>query len=160
MKRLITIISLAIVLLLTSGAEARKVTTTFKAPQRDKSAMKEKLKTYPKQKDEFEEVSDYLTFMAYDKRTSADKETFFVDNGSTKALKSLELEITYFNTAGKQIHKRTVEISQDFPAKETRKVDIKTWDGQKSFHYVNSIPSKNGSTPYTVKFRVLSFTVD
>lgn len=137
--------------------DAKKVTTRFKAPASDWKDSNIKLKTYPYHKSEFEKVSDNLTFMAYDKKASSDKETFFVDNGSSVVLEALEVEISYYNANGKLIHRREVEINQQFPAKETRKVDIASWDKQKSFHYVNSVPSTKGSTPYTVRFRVLSF---
>lgn len=135
----------------------KKVSTRLKAPVVHKDDDPFQLRTYPHHKSEFQLISDKLTFMAYDKRSSADKETFFVDNGSDKTLSSIELEISYFNAAGKLIHKRSVTINDIFPARETHKVDIKSWDTQKSFHYINSVPSKNGSTPYTVKFKVLSF---
>ena len=141
-----------------SGADARKVSTRLRAPESSKSKISSSLKTYPHHATEFERVSENLTFMAYDKRAGADKETFFVDNGSSSDLSLIEVEISYFNVAGKQIHKRTVELSQTFPAKETRKVDIKTWDTQKSFHYINSTASSKGSTPYTVRFKVISYT--
>ena len=141
---------------LSGMTEAKRISTKIKAPA---SSYRDtiKLKTYPHHESEFEKVNDHLAFMAYDKKGSASKETFFVDNGSNENLSAIEIEISYYNSAGKQSHRRTVEINQDFPAKETRKVDIPSWDTQKSYHYINSLPSQKGSTPYTVKFRVLSF---
>ena len=139
------------------GLSAKKVTTRIMAPVLDKTEQTFRLKTYPHHMSEFEKVSEYLTFMAYDKKANASKETFFVDNGSEIPLSAIEVEISYYNSKGKLIHKRTVEISQEFPAKETRRVDIDSWDKQKSFHYINSVPSTKGSTPYTVRFKVLSF---
>lgn len=138
-------------------ATAKKVSTRIKAPTLNPEDMMQKIRTYPFHITEFERVNDQLTFMAYDKKASADKETFFVDNGSDATLTALEIEISYFNGSGKLIHKRSVEILQEFPARETRKVDIASWDKQKSFHYINSVPSTKGSTPYTVRFKVLSF---
>lgn len=139
-----------------SSGEARKVTTRLKAPKTT-SAAQEKGRIYPRHKKEFADVADRLTFMAYDKKASSDKETFFVDNGSKKDLNLIEIEITYYNMEGKQVHRRVVELTETFPANETRRVDIKSWDTQKSFHYINSVPSRSGSTPYNVKFKVLSF---
>lgn len=141
----------------TEPSEAKKVSTRFTAPTLEKNEAGYKLKTYPHHETEFERVSEHLTFMAYDKKAGSDKETFFVDNGSRTGLTSLEVEISYFNSEGKLIHKREVEINQLFPPKETRKVDISSWDRQKSYHYINSVPSTKGSTPYTVRFKVLSF---
>lgn len=140
------------------GIEAKRVTTKIKAPADTKEEISEKFKTYPFKETEFEKICDKLTFMAYDKKTSASKETFFVDNGSDTALTALEIEISYYNLKNKPIHRRKLTIEQLFPSKETRKVDISSWDSQKSFHYVNSVPSPKGSTPYTVTFKVISFT--
>lgn len=149
--------TLAALLLPTTGTTlARKISTRIKAPAGNPE-MDSRLKTYPHHESEFEKVSGKLTFMAYDKKASSDKETFFVDNGSPTSLTSLEIEISYFNSSGKLIHRRTVELSDIFPAKETRKVDIPSWDKQKSFHYVNSVPSTKGSSAYSVRFKVLSF---
>lgn len=137
--------------------DAKKVTTRYKAPASDTTEYKARIKTYPHHPSEFEKVSEYLTFMAYDKKASSDKETFFVDNGSSVSLSLIEVEISYYNSKGVLIHRRTVELNQLFPAKETRKVDISSWDKQKSFHYINSVPSTKGSAPYTVRFKVVSF---
>lgn len=149
--------ALCVVALIPAAALAKRISTRIKAPATDTTEFRARLKTYPYHATEFERVSDAVTFMAYDKKASADRETFFVDNGSSVAISSLEVEISYYNTSGKLIHKRTVEINQTFPPKETRKVDISSWDRQKSFHYVNSVPSTKGSSPYTVRFKVLSF---
>lgn len=154
----IPICALALICMVALNTNAKKITTRLKAPIETESVFANRCKTYPHHASEFEKVSDHLAFMAYDKKASASKETFFVDNGSDFDLKSLDLEISYYNESGKLIHKRTVEIEEEFPHKETRKVDISSWDTQKSYHYINSVPSTKGSTPYTVKFRVLSFT--
>lgn len=152
--------SSVIALICISGCNthAKKVTTKLKAPVEKESVISNRYKTYPHHATEFEMVSNHLVFIAYDKKANASKETFFVDNGSDFDLKSLDLEISYYNENGKLIHKRTIELDIEFPHKETRKVDISSWDTQKSYHYINSVPSTKKSTPYTVKFRILSFT--
>lgn len=153
-------IFLAATLILISAAvtgQAKKITTRLKAPAHDKQELTEKLKVRPGNED-FKIVSDSLIFLAYDKKGSSTTETFFIDNTSSANLSELEIEISYYNEGGKLIHRRTEEIRQQFPAKESGKVDIPTWDKQKSYHYTNSVPSAKGSTPYTVRFRVLSFT--
>lgn len=139
------------------STEAKRVTTRLKAPVQNEKDYESKLRTYPHHFSDFDRINRLLNFMAYDKKASSDKETFFVDNGSATHLESIEVEISYFNLSGKLIHRRCVELNDKFPANETRKVDIPSWDKQKSFHYVNSVPSMKGSSPYTVKFKVLSF---
>ena len=155
------VLACALLLIPASGADARKVVTKITAPAISDSVLNSRIRTYPHHLTEFDRVNDNLTFIAYDKKASSDKETFFIDNGSDVALSFLEVEISYFNLQGKAIHKRTVELNQLIPAHETRKADIPSWDRQKSFHYVNSVPSAKGnSTPYTVRFRLLSFVED
>ena len=145
------------ILMIPADSISKKVTTRVNPPATEKVSAKAKQKTYPRQKEEFTDVSRSLVFLGYDKKTNSSKETFFVENRSEVSLKEIELEISYFNAAGKLIHKRKVEIEQEFPAGETRSADIPSWDTQKSFHYAKSTASKNGSTPYTVRFKVLSF---
>lgn len=138
--------------------EAKKVTTKVKAPKPKTGVVyKDKKKTRGEAED-FQDVISKLIFLGYDKKTAAAHETFFIENRSDVPLSAIELEISYYNAAGKQIHKRKETISGEFPAGETRMVDIQSWDKQKSFHYAKSISSKTGSTPYTVRFKVLSYT--
>lgn len=139
------------------GVECKKVTTKVKAPKSRVSKTDEKRKRTAKDKDRFSEVVKKMTFTGYDKKGSSTTETFFVTNGSEVPLKSFELEISYFTPEGKQLHKRVVEIKEELPAGETRKIDLKSWDGQKNFHYVKSEAGKNGSAPYTVRFKIVSF---
>lgn len=140
-----------------SGMEAKKISTKLRAPAYDATALESRLRAAAQSSSGFRKTAESLTFMAYDKKASADKETFFVDNGSAKTLSSLEVEISYFTESNKLIHRRTVKLDQPFPAKETRRVDIPSWDKQKSFHYINSVPASKGSTPYKVRFKVLQF---
>lgn len=138
---------------------ARKVTTKLKAPKPEKRKDARDKTLSSANGSEFEMIADKLNFLAYDKRTSAGKETFFVENGSETEIKSMEVEISYFINGEKLIHSRKVTVNGPFPPHETRKVDIKSWDTQKSFHYAGSAASKSGSTPYIVKFRILTLSV-
>lgn len=153
---LIVVFSLMGILMLPFQTEGKKVTTRLTAPK-EKPAVKEKHKITSKSGEEFEEVASKLVFLGYDKKTSSAMESFFVENNSTESIKNLEIEISYFSLEGKQLHKRIVTIDRSFPHGETRQVDIKSWDRQKSFHYEHSTASKNGSTPYRVRFKVMSF---
>lgn len=140
------------------SVDAKKVSTRLSAPSSSLTQRSSRHKVKSSNRSEMSKIKGKINFMAYDKKTGAAKETFFVDNGSDLNLSGIEVEITYLSSAGRQIHKRKVEINQDFPARETRKVDIPSWDAQKSFHYINSVPSPKGSTPYSVRFKVLSYT--
>lgn len=143
-----------------SGLEAKKVSLKLKAPKAEVSSEKKNHKTTSKKGEAFTNVAKALTFTGYDKKPAAATETFFIGNGSDQNLKMVELEITYLTPDGKQLHKRTVEIEQWLPSGETRKIDIPSWDKQKSFHYVKSPAGKSGSAPYTVRFKIKSFITE
>lgn len=149
-------------------SEARKVSTKLSAPKADSYKEKEtevnallsqfsnNLTVLTEDSTEFAGIARGISFIAYDKKTSASKETFFVENGTDESIDEIAVRINYYNTSGKLIHSNDEVIKGVFPAGETRKVDIKSWDTQKSFHYIHSTPSKKGSTPYTVSIRVLA----
>lgn len=149
---------LAAFMMVAPSLDGRKVSTKVKAPKETKKTLSPRRTVTPSDGEEFDAVNDAVVFLGYDKRGNADKETFFIENGSATDIKSMEVEITYLTAAGKQIHKRHIEILEPVPAGETRKVDIKSWDLQHSYHYVNSLPSAKGSTPYTVAIHLLAFT--
>lgn len=159
-KSYLRILSLALALAVTAVPDAysKKVTSKYKAPKATVSHAEKRGKVYPSDGERFTEVAGQLTFLGYDKKTTSAKESFLIDNKSDMDIEALELEITYLTPSGKQINKRTVNIKQLVPAGETRSVDIKSWDTQHSYHYVNSTASKSGSTPFTVRFKILSFT--
>ena len=137
--------------------EGKKITSKVKAPKETTSERLENNRIKSSQGKIFKEVADSLNFVGYDKKGSADYETFFVDNSSSQDIMDVEVEISYFSNGDKLIHKRRQVVQGYFPHKESRKIDIPTWDRQKSYHYIRSVPSKKGSTPYTVSIKVLSF---
>lgn len=150
----------ALLFFVAAESGAKKTTIRLKAPKEKVNTVKQNHRKTAKDKEEFTEIARLLTFTGYDKKTGASNETFFINNGSDKTLKSIELEITYQGTNGKQLHKRKVEIDQTVPAGETRKIDIQSWDKQKHFHYAKSDAGKNGSAPYTVRFKILSIVTE
>ena len=154
----VSLIILSAVILSIDYGYSRKVISKFKAPKETASASEKHAKIHNSDGEEFTNVATKLAFVGYDKKSTSGKETFFIGNNSEVDLKGIDIEITYLTTSGKQIHKRTVNLKEKFPAGETRAVDIKSWDTQHSYHYTKSVASKSGSTPYTVRFKVLSFT--
>ena len=154
--------SLLVFLILMGGVFgfSKKITTRNTAPKQTdiEAAARKNIPVITEDSIGFHEIADNLIFLAYDKKTSASKETFFIENKSDSDLKSLNIEISYFTSDGKLIHRRETSLDGDFRSGETRKVDISSWDTQKSYHYIHSAASKKGSTPYSVRIRVLSFT--
>ncbi len=94
-----------------------------------------------------------VNFSGYDKKASADKESFFVTNRSDRLLSGFSLYIVYLTPDSVQLHRRWVKINCSIPPGETGKVDIKSWDTQKSFYYhLSDPPRRRNATPYIVRF--------
>jgi hypothetical protein len=93
-----------------------------------------------------------ISFSGFDKPSSSERESFFVTNNTDSRMTAFSIYIEYLSTDGRQFHKRFLKLDCDIPPSETRKVDIKSWDRQHSFHYISSNAGRNKTTPFTVKF--------
>lgn len=91
-----------------------------------------------------------IEVFGYDKPATSDKESFFVKNGTDRTLTGFTLKVEYRGKDGKQLHSRTIETECDIPAGETRRIDIKSWDVQKSYYYEKSRVSRRPAIPYSV----------
>ncbi|MDE6697481.1 MAG: hypothetical protein K2K25_11430 [Muribaculaceae bacterium] len=107
-----------------------------------------------------EKIRPKIHFYGFDKTITSNLESFFVSNGIDSEISGMEIQITYFDLKGRQLHKRTVSIDCSIPAGETMRTDIKSWDTQKSFYYHKSAKPKRQATPFDVKIELLSITVN
>lgn len=98
-----------------------------------------------------------IEFYGYDKQLSSTKETFFIKNLTDREMTGINMYIEYLTLDGRQLDKRFVKLSCSIPPGETRKVDLKSWDSQKSFYYEKSAPPRKMATPYKVVFDPVSF---
>lgn len=101
----------------------------------------------------FMEMCAKLRFSGFDKKASSNKESFFVTNTSDRPVCGLRLEISYRSMADELFHKQSVILDCDVPTGETRRVDFKSWDQQKSFYYYKSGRPRNAATPFKVTFK-------
>ncbi|MDE7381250.1 MAG: hypothetical protein K2N03_03880, partial [Muribaculaceae bacterium] len=101
-----------------------------------------------------------IILSGYDKHASSSVESFFISNKSDHNISGITLDINYLTPDNRQLHKRTEEIILYIPAGETRMAEIKSWDKQKSFHYIKSQPSRKPSSPYKVTITPLSVLID
>ncbi|MDE7409630.1 MAG: hypothetical protein K2N09_06370 [Muribaculaceae bacterium] len=101
-----------------------------------------------------------IRFYGFDKTAGSNAESFFIANSLNEALNGLEIQITYTDMKGRQLHKRAVSIDTTIPSGETLRTDIRSWDTQKSFYYYKSARPKRQSTPFDVKIDLLSVTLD
>lgn len=99
-------------------------------------------------------------FSGYDKTLTSATESFFITNRSGRRLLGAVLDIDYLDMSGRQLHRRTVEITCDIPDGETRKVDIPTFDRQHSFYYRLSQSPRRQASPFDVTIRILTLMLD
>lgn len=94
-----------------------------------------------------------IRFSGYDKKASADKESFFITNGSDRTLTGVSFYIVYETVDSLQLHRRWVKLDCSVAPGETEKFDIRSWDVQKSFYYhLSEAPKRRRASPYTVRF--------
>lgn len=94
----------------------------------------------------------------YEKAQHSTSECFFVTNNSAREISSLTFTVTYFNLRGEILHSRTESVSCDIPPSTTRKIDIRAWDRQKLWYYVNSQARHNDhSTPFDISIHIDHF---
>lgn len=100
-----------------------------------------------------------VTFFGFDKPLSSTKESFFVTNHTDNEITGIELDIEYLTIDSLQLHRRTVNIDCSIPGKQTRKIDIPSWDKQKSFYFFQSAKPRKQATPFMVIFHPKSFKI-
>lgn len=88
---------------------------------------------------------------SFDKASSSDWETFFVENNTDRVLTGLSVYIIYKSMDGKQFHKRYVALENLYiPAGETRQISTRSFDKQHSFYYYESSAGRSGARPFKV----------
>lgn len=93
----------------------------------------------------------------YDKPLRSRRESFFASNhDSGYSVRRVALTVTYLDSGGKMLHRRSVSVPCDIPAGETRNLSIPSWDSQQSFYFVRStVPARVAqATPYDVTIAV------
>lgn len=104
-------------------------------------------------------IQPAIRFYGFDKTVGSSMESFFISNGLDDAISELEIDITYTDMKGRQLHRRSVKLDCSIPPKETMRTDIKSWDTQKSFYFHQSVKPKRQATPFAVKIDLLSVTL-
>ncbi|MDE7421376.1 MAG: hypothetical protein K2N35_14350 [Muribaculaceae bacterium] len=105
-----------------------------------------------------EKIRPSIRFYGFDKTVTSNLESFFISNALDSEISGMEIQLTYFDMKGRQLHKRTATLNVKVPPHETLRTDIKTWDTQKSFYYHKSAKPKRQATPFSVKIDLLSLT--
>lgn len=92
----------------------------------------------------------------YDKPLRATRESMFVTSSLNDTIRGLRVQLDYYDMSGRKLHSRHVDIAADIPPSDTRNVDFKSWDTQKSFYYhLGQKPRRGSATPYKVEAHVI-----
>lgn len=100
-----------------------------------------------------------IRFYGFDKSVTSSLESFFISNALNSEINGMDIQITYFDMQGRQLHKRNAHLDINIPPQETMRTDIKSWDTQKSFYFHQSTKPKRQATPFSVKIDLLSLSV-
>ncbi len=101
-----------------------------------------------------------IKFAGYDKALTSAKESFHTINETPYDIMGMTLRIVYKDMKGRMLHSREVTIEKKIPHDETRKIDIPSWDSQKSFYYYMSNKPKRVAAPYKVTITPLSLIIN
>ena len=100
---------------------------------------------------------DQIGFSGFDKKIGSSTESFFITNNTNRTMTALTLYVDYLTLDGRQLTKKFYKLNCNIPPGETRKVDIESWDTQRSFYYEKSAPAHGGGTPFTVIFDPVAY---
>ena len=92
-----------------------------------------------------------VRFSGYEKRLRATRETLFATNLADCDIVVAQFTIDYFDSSGRQLHRRTAATSTPIPAGQTRRIDLESWDRQNSFYSPAEVRPKVPAIPYTIK---------
>lgn len=145
------IISIMLIMSATIFCGGKKLKTTVKVSQESKKTeIPAGTFTVSEKQDNGYSLSQFI-ITGYDKPASSEQESFFLTNDTDRTLTRINLNIEYLTPDSVAMHRRFLPLNCDIPAGETRKIDIKSWDRQKSFHYYKSRTSRRATTPYIVR---------
>ena len=102
-----------------------------------------------------------LKISGYEKPLRSRHETMLLTNADTlRTLTSVAINITYIDMLGRTLHSRTTAANIIVPPRETRMLDIKSWDVNQLFYYHLNPPARTSTqaTPYRVTVTATSAT--
>ena len=92
-----------------------------------------------------------VRFYGYEKTLRATRETVFVANGTGRDAAEVRFTIVYLDAAGREIHRRRVARRLELPAGRTARLDLPSWDTQKTYYFSGGPRPRVPATPYSVR---------
>lgn len=101
-------------------------------------------------------ITDSVTVAGFDKPLRSVRESMFVTNRTTDSITGLGIEISYYDTQHRLLHRAAHAVSCDIPASETRRIEVRSFDRVGSFHYrLSPLPrGTRAATPFDATVRV------
>lgn len=103
---------------------------------------------------------DSISFAGYEKEAQAAVETFIIVNKGSTTILGFTIEIIYKDLKNRMIHSRTVTQSCNVPPRQTRKIDIQSWDKQKTYYYYLGNEPRKVATPYKTEIIPSAFYIE
>lgn len=107
-------------------------------------------------------ICDSVIFINYDKPLRSTKETFFIENRSSRTLTTVIIALIYRQTDGTMLHSRELTLRCAIPPGERRQLVHTSWDLQLAYYYVNTrvTPRSKKAIPFTVDATVVRATAE
>lgn len=104
----------------------------------------------------FNPPADSVGVAGFEKTLRSTHESMYVSNATDSDILGLSIDITYFDTYGRMLHKTSHELNSAIPSHETRLIDVKSFDNQGLYYYYLSPEPKRASkaTPFKVSVNV------
>ncbi len=90
-------------------------------------------------------------FYGYEKTLRATRETLFLRNATDRETSEARFTIVYLDDAGREIHRRRVARRMAIPPGQTIRLDIPSWDTQKTYYFRGGPRPRVSATPYSVR---------
>lgn len=98
-----------------------------------------------------------IRYCGYEKPLRSTKETIFIQNLTDSTICSVSFTIEYLDNSGRKIHQRKLRQDPMIPPRQTRRLDIPSWDTQKTYYYLRGDKPRKTATPYDI--RITSDTI-
>lgn len=102
---------------------------------------------------------DSISFSGYEKEANASLETLLITNAGNVSIAGVKFKIIYKDIKERMFHSRTVTQNCHIPADETRRIDFKSWDKQKSYFYYLGNEPRKVATPYKVEIVPIAYFI-
>lgn len=90
----------------------------------------------------------------YDKPLNASREVIFATNNCSDTIVGMTMTVSYYDLSDRLLHRRAYSSSVALPPGETRRLEMPTWDTNRSYYYKKSRRPRTSATPYDVAVRV------